>query len=80
MIRDSTLDRRDLDSAIKKTFSNRSTPLVFPLAFSEGELADLQRLWEAHVRELGAVAARLEIPERLEIVVEAVNRFVRDLG
>lgn len=65
-----------LNSDLAATFQNRNTPLKLPVTFSGQEYEVLQQLWIAYRRGLDKVANELKIPDKIDMLIAEVNRWL----
>ncbi len=57
------------------TFSHRGTTLK-SIQFDDPALRAIQRLWTAHLRDIGDYAEELNLPKEISLVIEEVNKYV----
>ena len=69
------LDQNKLKEAMSNTFSHRGTALK-SIQFDEPALKIIQRLWIAHLRNIGDYAEELNLPRDISLVIEEVNKYV----
>ncbi len=70
-----TLDKNKLKEAMSNTFSHRGTTLR-SIQFDESALKVIQRLWIAHLRNIGDYAEELNLPKEISLVIGEVNKYV----
>ena len=76
LLRNGTILNVDkLRIAMNKTFSHRGT-IVRPIEFSETSLKDIQKLWTAHLRNLGDNARNLDLPKDIWVVMREINQYI----
>lgn len=64
-----------LKIVMTNTFSHRGT-IISPIEFSEASLKSIQKLWAAHLRDLGDNARTLDLPKDISIIMEEINQYV----
>lgn len=73
LIREKDLIHSDkLQVAITKTFQNRDTPFSL-IEFEEQGLKASQKLWLAHLKNLGHLAQKLKLPKDIKEVITEIN-------
>ena len=73
LTRDSRLiDFNKLHEAIKKTFHHRGTAFE-RISFRQEDLKPLNRLWIAHLNNLGSTRETLDLPENIQDVIAEIN-------
>lgn len=81
MIRENELlNVKFLHSAIHKTFNHRKTNLKLPITFNPESLHTLQRLWTSHQRGLGDQKEQLNLPEKVNEVINEINAYLDKLS
>lgn len=65
-----------LCNALRKTFTNRGTELC-KIDFDSKEISSLQKLWNAHLRNLGDMAKELRLPKDINLVVDEINFYLQ---
>ena len=70
------LDLESLRDAIANTFDSRETALQVPISFDEGGMQILQQLWAGHIRGLADHKERLNIPDKINVVVDRINNYL----
>ncbi len=69
------IDPSELQVAIKKTFDHRGT--VFELIeFSKEDFKPLDRLWKAHLNNLGSIANEMSLPKNIQAVIKEINEIL----
>ncbi len=69
------LNLDQLKDALTRTFSHRGTTLR-PIEFDESSFKTIQKLWSDHLHGLGDNAQEFDLPKKVEILIEEVNKFV----
>ncbi|HSX04448.1 MAG TPA: nucleotidyl transferase AbiEii/AbiGii toxin family protein [Rhabdochlamydiaceae bacterium] len=64
-----------LREALATTFSQRGT-ILRTIEFDKVSLKTIQRLWAAHLRDLGDNAQDFDLPKDISIVIEEVNAYL----
>lgn len=65
----------NLEAAIASTFQNRGT--IFELInFDEDGLKPLQKLWTAHLQDLGNKSKDLELPKNIQETIQEINSYL----
>lgn len=70
------LDSIKLKNAIAVTFSNRGTDLIFPIYFDDSDMQSLHRLWAAHLRGLGEYRSKLNLPDKIDVLINEINQWL----
>ena len=70
------IDIKELKESIESTFKYRSTHLKLPIIFSQEEYTVLQRLWNEHIKKLGATAIKLSLPPLIENLIQEINDWL----
>lgn len=65
-----------LSEKLKATFEHRNTKFVLPIEFDLGDLSKLQNLWSNHLRGLGDVRQRLDLPDEISDVLVEINSWL----
>jgi predicted nucleotidyltransferase component of viral defense system len=80
LIRDAKLiNFKILKDAITDTFKNRKRTLEL-LSFDEPGLKSLQKLWAAHLKNLGNIAQELNLPKEMYSTIKEINDYIEQLG
>jgi predicted nucleotidyltransferase component of viral defense system len=69
------VDINRLKEAMANTFSNRGT-ILRPIQFEETDLKAVQRLWAAHLRDIGTYADNLNLPKDISSVIGELNKYL----
>lgn len=69
------LDVEKLKEAVAGTFSHRGTTLRL-IQFEHISIRALQSLWASHLRGLGDMAEEVDLPEKIEKVIEEINQYI----
>lgn len=72
------VDADKLKEAMTNTFSHRGTTLK-PIQFEDIALKDIQKLWTAHLRDIGDYAQELNLPKNISLVIDEVNKYVASI-
>jgi predicted nucleotidyltransferase component of viral defense system len=67
-----------LHEAIKQTFHHRGTAFEL-IDFSEQDLKPLNKLWAAHLKNLGNMAEVMNLPENIQVVISEINGILTKL-
>jgi hypothetical protein len=67
-----------LQVSLKNTFSNRCTTLEL-IDFKKDELKPMQKLWVAHIKNLGQAAQKLKLPENIQDVIIELNKIIKNV-
>lgn len=67
-----------LQVSLKNTFSNRGTTLEL-IDFKTDELKPMQKLWVAHIKNLGIAAQKLKLPENIQDVIIELNKIIKNV-
>lgn len=70
------IDFDRLQVAIMSTFHHRGTTFEL-IEFDESELKPLDRLWVAHLKNLGDTAQALKLPSKIQDVILEINKFLK---
>ena len=65
-----------LSEKLQATFKQRSTPFVIPIEFDLQEISQLQGLWSNHLRGLGDVRKKLDLPDEMSDVLAEINSWL----
>ena len=81
MIREpNLLDREALTASIKKTFEHRQTSWKFPIQFSDEAYQTLQKYWIQHLKNIGDLAKKKQLPEHIKQVILEINSYLNRNG
>ena len=69
------IESKKLQKSLLQTFQNRDTVLQ-PIAFDEGGLKKLQKLWTAHLNGLGDIANNLVMPKDISAIIATINTLL----
>ena len=72
------IDFNKLQATINKTFHHRGTAFEL-IEFSEQDLKPLDRIWGAHLKNLGGTAKALNLPDNIHEVIEEINEVITKL-
>lgn len=61
------------------TFKLRGTDFTLPIIFNNKELKQLQNFWSNHLRGLGTIKIRLNLPEKISDVLTEINIWLTDI-
>lgn len=74
------IDAEKLKKSIRKTFSNRGTPVEVPIVFSEDDYSRLQILWSFHIATLGeTVKDALQLPNDILTLMKEINIWLGNM-
>ncbi|PCI92780.1 hypothetical protein COB11_06630 [Candidatus Aerophobetes bacterium] len=73
------IDFNKLQASIKKTFHHRGTAFEL-IDFSEQDLKPMNRLWGAHIKNLGGTAKELNLPGDIQDVIIEINEILTKLA
>jgi hypothetical protein len=68
-----------LREAIKQTFHHRNAAFAL-IDFSEQNLKPLDKLWTAHLKNLGSMAETLHLPINIQDVIKEINEVLTKLS
>lgn len=71
------IDQKKLVIAIENTFKTRGTELKL-IVFDEFELKTLEKFWSAHLRNLGNISVKLNLPREIQTVISKINIFCKE--
>lgn len=69
------LDKDKLKEAMTNTFSHRGTMLK-SIQFDDSALRAIQRLWTAHLRDIGDYAEQLDLPKDISSIIAELNKYL----
>jgi predicted nucleotidyltransferase component of viral defense system len=72
------IDRHMLLESINNTCAHRGTLLGF-IDFSEDDLRSMNKLWQAHLSNLGNAVNELELPKNVQEAISEINIFLNGL-
>lgn len=67
-----------LRETIKQTFDHRDTPFEL-IDFNEQDLKPLDKLWSAHLKNLGNMAEEMNLPEHIQGAIKEINETLTKL-
>jgi hypothetical protein len=76
LIQSGILNKKDVHSAIKGTFTNRKTQIEIPLEFDNDELGSLQKLWKKFTRSKVTVKDKGHTPSEITEVISFMNAYL----
>ena len=80
LTRDSRLiNFNKLHEAIKQTIHHRGTAFEL-IDFSEQDLKSLNKLWAAHLKNLGNMADVMNLPENIQVAINEINEVLTNLS
>lgn len=68
-----------LSEKLQTTFEHRNTKFVLPIKFDTEDVSQLQNLWSNHLRGLGGVRKRLDLPDKMSDVLAEINGWLMNL-
>lgn len=68
-----------LQVSLKNTFSNRRTNLEL-IDFKEDDLKPMEKLWIAHLKNLGNSAHELKLPGNIQDVIVEINKMLKNFA
>ena len=68
-----------LQVSLKNTFSNRDTTLEL-IDFKADDLKPMQKLWVAHLKNLGNSGQELKLPANIQDVITEINRILKNIS
>lgn len=68
-----------LAEKLQNTFKHRNTKFVLPIGFDAEDISQLQNLWSNHLRGLGDVRKRLDLPDNINDVLAEINSWLMNL-
>ncbi len=68
-----------LAEKLQATFKHRNTKFTIPIKFDNTEIIQLQNLWGNHLRGLGDVRKRLDLPDEISTLLAEVNSWLTNL-
>ncbi len=72
------IDHKKLKECIKNTFSHRKTTFKF-IEFSPKGLFSLERLWNSHLKNIINSPQYMNMPQKIQDVIETINIFTKQL-
>lgn len=64
---------------LQATFKHRNTKFTIPIKFDDTEMIQLQNLWGNHLRGLGDVRKRLDLPDEISVLLVEANSWLTNL-
>jgi predicted nucleotidyltransferase component of viral defense system len=61
---------------LQATFKHRNTKFTIPIKFDDSEMIRLQNLWSNHLRGLGDVRDRLDLPDEMRELLAKINSWL----
>lgn len=68
-----------LSEKLQTTFKHQDTKLAIPIKFDAHEVSLLQNLWSSHLRGLGDVRKRLDLPDDMIDVLAEINSWLTNI-
>jgi len=68
-----------LSEKLQTTFKHRDTKLDIPIKFDADEVSLLQNLWSNHLRGLGDMRKRLDLPDEMREVLADINSWLTNM-
>jgi len=65
-----------LSEKLQITFEHRSTKFILPIEFDTQDVSRLQNLWSNHLRGLGDIRKRLDLPDEISDVLAGINSWL----
>lgn len=65
-----------LAEELQATFKHRNTKFTIPIKFDDSEIIQLQNLWSNHLRGLGDVRYRLDLPDEISELLAKINNWL----
>ena len=63
----------DLEKTIGLVFEHRATPLMLPLTYTKDELGQIQKFWDAYLKNLRNAE---HLPTAFDQVIAAINKWL----
>ncbi len=73
------LNPADLAEKLQATFKHRNTKFTIPIEFDATELIQLQNLWTNHLRGLGDIRKKLDLPNEISDLLALINSWLNRL-
>ena len=73
------MNKESLKTAIKKTFEHRQTRWKFPILFSDEAYQTLQRYWTKHLKNIGDLAKKKQLPEHIKQAILEINSYLNKM-
>lgn len=68
-----------LRGTLHSTFTQRGTGMMLPIIFVSLGLERLQGFWASHIRGLGAIQKQLNLPEKINDLLDEINVWLQKL-
>ena len=68
-----------LSEKLQITFEHRNTTFVVPIKFDAQEVSQLQNLWSNHLRGLGDIRKKLDLPDDMIDVLAEINSWLTNI-
>ncbi|MDP3560008.1 MAG: hypothetical protein Q8R79_06660 [Legionellaceae bacterium] len=68
-----------LAEKLQATFKHRNTKFSIPIEFDDIEMIQLQNLWTNHLRGLGDIRKKLDLPDKMSGLLAEVNGWLINL-
>lgn len=68
-----------LAEKLQATFKHRNTKFSIPIEFDNIEMIQLQNLWTNHLRGLGDIRKKLDLPDEISDLLSKVNSWLTNL-
>lgn len=65
-----------LAEKLQATFTHRNTKLTIPIEFDDTEMLQLQNLWANHLRGLGDIRKKLDLPDKIMVLLTEINNWL----
>ncbi|MFC7780275.1 nucleotidyl transferase AbiEii/AbiGii toxin family protein [Legionella taurinensis] len=68
-----------LAEKLQATFKHRNTKFTIPIEFDNTEILQLQNLWANHLRGLGDIRKKLDLPDQISDLLAEINGWLNNL-
>ena len=68
-----------LSEKLQTTFEHRNTKFALPVQFDAEGVSQLQNLWSNHLRGLGDIRKKLDLPDKISDVLADINSWLMNL-
>jgi predicted nucleotidyltransferase component of viral defense system len=68
-----------LAEKLQATFKHRNTEFTVPIEFDDTEISQLQNLWTNHLRGLGDIRKKLDLPAHISDLLAEINGWLTNL-